>query len=124
MAFDNVEGFRINDPVQLHGVPCGRVSGMSFASQPPATSPGVAIALESPGSSDVQVVLSLEVPESIFNLLRTGSEAHILKTLTGMTVVDLVQGQGDPLGEGDRIQGREPVSVDDVTITLNETGKL
>ncbi len=118
VVFPFVQGLRPNDPVQFHGVPCGRVVHIAIRSNGAVADPRTAYA-ESRADDESQqgcaVELTLQVPGHIFSHLRTESGARIEKTLTGVTVVNLEQGRGAALTEGAEIVGTPAVTIDDVT---------
>lgn len=118
--FANVQGIRTDDPVHFHGVPCGRVAAVEFINGGDSAS-FLPVAMADEGlPSGVGVCLALEVPLEIGEYLRSGSKASIEKTLTGVTVVKLEQGDGDPLGNDAFLVGSPVASIDDVTARLND----
>ncbi|MFQ5653466.1 MAG: MlaD family protein [Planctomycetota bacterium] len=131
VRFDHVQGLMRFDPVHFHGVPCGRVLELSFAgAQEDGRQKAFAEATEASGGSEgegasgkVHVLATLEVPEQVYKLLRTGSRASIEKTLTGITVVNLEQRRGDPLTAGSVIEGRATATMDEVTTEILQAGR-
>lgn len=130
VTFSNVQGLRSDDPVYFHGVPCGRVAGVRFHPQEPSASqPGIAVAApagtEATPALGMRVMLSLSLPKEVRDYLRTGSKASIEKTLTGITVVNIEQGDGDPLRDGETLVGVEAAGLSEITEQLHESsGKI
>ncbi|MEE8141922.1 MAG: MlaD family protein [Planctomycetota bacterium] len=128
VTFRDVQGVRKNDPVQFHGVPCGRVVAVNFQQDSDHTRSQVALAggpME-PAANDtegVEVALTLQIPNEIHDFLREGSVATIQKTLTGVTVISLRQGSGAPLDRGVVIPGRKTITVDQVTSQLHRAAE-
>ncbi|MEM7167225.1 MAG: MlaD family protein [Planctomycetota bacterium] len=124
VVFANVQGIRKSDPVHVHGVPCGRVAAVEFEDGQALQQSGVAFADSDAAVSGCRVVLSLELPQEIYALLRAGARATIDKTLTGVTVVNLEQGEGDPLPHAATIAGTERASIQEITDELHRASQL
>ncbi|MFN0057332.1 MAG: MlaD family protein [Planctomycetota bacterium] len=118
--FPQIDGLRAGDPVQFHGLYCGVVRTAHFADKQPADTRSIAFAEEhapSPSSpaSSCEVVVELEVSPAVRRLLRSGSVATIEKTLTGVTLVNLLQGTGAALTANEQLTGQNSVSMNSVT---------
>ena len=114
VRFPGAQGLMKADPVHFHGVPCGRVISLQFDGAG-FVPPGDNIALaEERENDDVSVLLTLEVPHEVRSYLREGSIASIQKTLTGVTVVNLEQGDGGPLADGVVLDGVPEATISDV----------
>ena len=122
VVFDHVQGLRVNDPVHFQGVPCGRVVRLDWAlGESPVPEPGVAFA-DSGTPEPASVGVTMSVPREVFALLRTGSEAAIEKTLTGVTIIDLRQGEGSSLtSDQNVIAGIESTSMEEVKSELHRS---
>ncbi len=117
VIFPDVQGLRANDPVHFHGVPCGRVRTIQFTGGTTGAA-GPAVAYAEGTDTGVAVRLELEVPVEVYRHLRRGTRATIDKTLTGVTVVQLAQGEGEPLPPGEALEGTLSTSIRDVTEAL------
>lgn len=124
VVFTHVQGIRASDPVHFHGVPCGRVARVQFEDGGSLQESGVAFAAATETPAGCRVVLSLDVPDEVYGLLRTGTEATIDKTLTGVTVVNLLQGDGDPLPPRATIVGSERPTIQEITDELHKASIL
>ncbi|MGE3965187.1 MAG: MlaD family protein [Planctomycetota bacterium] len=133
VIFEDVQGARVADPVYFHGVPCGRVSRVEFWPNPDP--PRVAVAAAPRAASDnehtasaaqssMAVRLTLSLPQQVRDAVRVGSVAKIDKTLTGITVVSVHQGDGAPLPLGSMLTGRESVALSAVTEKLSLSAEL
>lgn len=132
VTFADVQGARVADPVYFHGVPCGRVSRVEF--RPGAETKRIAVAAsanpsaglpgERPRDDSMAVRLTLSLPQEVRDYMRSGSVARIDKTLTGITVVNLLQGEGDPLPAGHVIAGLETVPLSAVAEKLSGSADL
>jgi len=112
VRFSTAQGLMKYDPVHFHGVPCGRVVALEFE---PPPSRGIASASEELAETpEVSVLLTLEIPPQVRDYLRGGSHASIEKTLTGVTVVNLRQGDGPPLARGEVLTGANEATLADV----------
>ena len=122
VTFSDVQGIRSDDPVHFHGIPCGRVIHVSFSNGPGTGGDAVADAsTAATASGELVVTLELEVPSNVFAHLRQGSVASIDKTLTGVTVVQLFQGDGMPLDPHTALVGTEATTLTGVTAQLSDT---
>lgn len=122
VRFTDVQGLRPNDPVQFHGLPVGRVVAVRIVQSENLDRTAFADAPVEPlnrEKSELQVALTLEVPSHIYDCLRDRSRATIKKTLTGVTVVNLEQGSGDPLGNDSLLIGQAKPTIDEVTAELH-----
>ena len=119
VRFPNAQGLMLQDPVHFHGVPCGRVSDLQFDTDFPSAR-NVAHADDGDATDDVSVLLTLEVPPKVRSYLREGTEATIKKTLTGVTVVNLDQGEGPPLADGTILEGTPEATISDVAGSMKE----
>lgn len=122
VRFTDVQGLRPNDPVQFHGLPVGRVIAVRVVDDE-ATLERTAFA-DAPRDDEeedtgLQVALTLEIPDHIHDCLRRQSRATIKKTLTGVTVVNLEQGTGEPLGDQPWLLGQAKPTIDEVTAELH-----
>lgn len=132
VRFSNAHGLMLNDPVHFHGVPCGRVIDVEFDNTNLFASTGVAFAGEtveneelnsSHGRSEVSVLLTLDLPTEVREYLRKGSIVSIEKTITGVAVVNLQQGQGGRLPEDIVLVGEPVPSIKDVTEVFTDMSK-
>lgn len=119
VVLHDAQGLRVSDPVLFHGVPSGRVARMRLASCGALGRTGVAWASSHDDADEVRVVLDLDLPADVRAHLRTGCKASVQKTLTGVTVVQLLQGDGQPLPVGALVEGVEHTDLQDITETLH-----
>lgn len=121
VIFQDVKGLKVSDPVLFHGVTCGRVEAIEFRTQggPQVGGPGVAVAASSAPPSSLQVALTLRVTTEVRELLRADSPATIDKTLTGVTVVNLFQGDGSERLTRGALRGTQRAAIEDVTDELH-----
>lgn len=118
VRFPTAQGLTEHDPVHFHGVPCGRVLALAFDPVPARAADGAGVAhaetVESGATSEVSVLLTLQVPPRVRDFLRNGSHAQIEKTLTGVTVVNLLQGTGPPLEGTTVLEGTAEANLADI----------
>ena len=118
ITFSQVNGLQAEDPVRFHGVPCGRVVDIQIESF--ETASNIARAENEEPQEEVEkskgtrILVTAEVTSEVRQRLRENSVATIERTLTGATVISLLEGEGAPLLPGGILGGASGTSISDV----------
>ena len=96
VEFTDVHGLVAGDPVYLFGYKVGVVNGIEL--------------LPREGDEPARVNVNLSLPGRYRSYLRTDSSVLIDKSITGSNMVLIKEGEGQPLPEGESLEGR--VAID------------
>lgn len=118
ITFSQVNGLQPEDPVRFHGVPCGRVIEIQIVEVDGDSN--IARAEDEEQDQDAieeqesKVLVTAEVTSDVRKRLRENSVATIERTLTGATLIALLEGNGSPLLPDGILEGSSGTSITDV----------